>query len=66
MRNKITIAFILGGLFGAAVATAVNVASPTVCRKVVLHDMARAAQFQTQLAEYVGGQDFLTTLTKGK
>ena len=66
MRNKVTTAFISGAFLGVAITAVVNIASPTMCRKVVLNDLARHAQFQTQLAEYVGGQDFLTTLTKGK
>lgn len=36
------------------------------CRAMVLLDLSKHQQFMTQISDYAGTQDFLTTLTKGR
>lgn len=65
--KKLTHTIVLA--LGVAIGVGGSIAANTTvdrCRKVVLTDLQKHQQFGAALGQYVGAQDFLTTLTNSK
>jgi len=67
MLKRIKSIFITLGIASGMTACALfYLHNVNTCRAVVLHDLVMHQQFTNELSQFVGTQDFLTEMTKGK